>query len=99
MVNEYDRRQLELMQKQISFFREGSLSLQMLINNIGSLIDALENIESSWIDQCRAFWWELEQVYAVSLDRKKTTLDKDDLKIISAALEGIEKLIKLCLSK
>jgi hypothetical protein len=93
MVNEYDKRLLDLMRKQILLFRQGSLSLQILINNIGSLIDTIEAIDMSWKDNCRNFLWDLEQVYAVALDREKKELDEEDINIVTISLKEIEILI------
>lgn len=93
MLSDYDKRQLNLMREQLCNFREGNLSIQGLISNVEGLINALENIDEVWIDKCRGFWWDIEQVYAVALDREKKSFDQYDSEIITKALKGIENLL------
>ena len=94
MINDYDKRQLTLMLEKILLFRQKSLSLSSLINDLESLIDVLENVDSTWRNKCREYWWDLEEIYATALDRELSSLDTEDWQIITNALDEIETLIK-----
>jgi hypothetical protein len=93
MVNDYDKRQLELMLKKIILYRQDASILLNLINDLGSLVDVLETIDDSWKEELRSWLWNLEEIYAVALDRKQQSLDAEDLRIIENALDKIEFLI------
>lgn len=94
MVNDYDKRQLELMLKKIILYRQDALILSNLINDLGSLVDVLETVDESWKEELRSWLWDLEEIYAVALDRKQQFLDAEDSRIIENALDKIELLIK-----
>jgi hypothetical protein len=94
MVNDYDKRQLELMLKKIILYRRDALILSNLINDLGSLVDVLETVDESWKEELRSWLWDLEEIYAVALDRKQQSLDAEDSRIIENALDKIELLIK-----
>lgn len=94
MDNDYDKRQLELMLKKITLYRRDDLILLNLINDLGSLVDVLETVDDSWKEEFRNWVWDLEEIYAVALDRKQQSLDAEDSRIIVNALDKIELLIK-----
>lgn len=98
MVNEYDKRQLEIMLVKIRSFRKNALGLLNLINDLSSLLDVLECVADSWKEECKSWVWDLEEVYAVALDRKQA-LNTDDLQGVEDALNQIELLVKNKLSE
>lgn len=94
-MNEYDRRQFKIMVQKIRAYREGKLPLSELINYLESLLSALEDRDENWENDFRSHWGDLEVVYAVALDKNKSSLDLDDQYIINEAIENIIKLINL----
>jgi len=96
-MNDYDKRQLTLILKKIGFFRESDHSLtelSSLTNDIPALINVMEAIEEPWKEECRSWWWDLEEIYAVALDRDKSALDENDKQIVFKAVDEIENMVK-----
>lgn len=70
-MEDYDRRQLELMLVQIAAYRAGKVDLSGLISNLEVLSDLLQGVPDPWRDRFKAEWAVLEIVYAVSLHREE----------------------------
>jgi hypothetical protein len=66
---DYDLRQYKLMWELLTAFERGSINLRKLIEDLRSLLEALERPNPSWEKEFRADWWTLEQVYAAAIDR------------------------------
>ena len=63
------------------------------------MVDVLETVDDSWKEEFRNWVWDLEEIYAVALDRKQQSLDAEDSRIIENALDKIELLINWSLDK
>lgn len=90
---DYDFRQLCLMEEQLSQFESGKIELPHLISGMKSLRDCLRTIDEHWKKTFTGEWWTLEQVYAVALDRKKSTLSLEDLSLIRDAIANLKALV------
>lgn len=90
---DYDQRQLNLMDEQLSQFESGKIDLQHVISGLKSLQNSLRTIDQHWKEKFTADWWTLEQVYAVSLDRKKTTLSPKDSTLVKQAISNLKNLL------
>lgn len=95
---EYDERQYNLMIERIHEFKEGKLYLISLIGDLGGLLDVLMLPTEEWKATFRSYWWDLEVMYAVAIDREESLLDSDNQKIIVEAVENLEKMINLKLA-
>lgn len=82
------------MKDHITEFEEGKLGLDQLINALYGLLKSLQTTEEEWIDKFQSEWWTLEQVYAVALDRKETTLNSDSQNLVYETLENMKTLLK-----
>jgi len=83
----------ELARHVIADYRAGRASLDSLVDGLNSIWESLE--PSEWREEFRGYWWILEQVYAVALDRGKLDkLSEDDFHHIEEALEGLESLLE-----
>ncbi|WP_353928954.1 hypothetical protein WJM97_11500 [Okeanomitos corallinicola TIOX110] len=82
------------MKDHIIEFEEGKLGLDQLINALYGLLKSLQTTEEEWIDKFQSEWWTLEQVYAVALDRKETTLNSDSQNLVYETLENMKTLLK-----
>lgn len=92
-MNEYDIRQLKLMLKIIKRYESGEMNIAYLIDDIDSLLNVLEAVDESWIKQARGYWWDLEQIYAVALDRKYKQLSEKNINDILESLDCLRKMI------
>lgn len=93
-MDKHDNKQYQLMKDHITEFEEGKLGLDQLINALYGLLKSLQTTEEEWIDKFQSEWWTLEQVYAVALDRKETTLNSDSQNLVYETLENMKTLLK-----
>jgi hypothetical protein len=100
-MNEFDKRQLNIMIQKIHSFNEGHLHLSDLIYDLEALLNILTNQDQPWKATFRGYWWNLEQVYAFALYEEKSRLDSEDQKIVNDTIEDLKSLIytKLYCSK
>jgi hypothetical protein len=90
---ERERRQLSLMKERIEQFRNGSLPLARLINDLEGLLEARIHASEQWIDDFRAAWGDLEIPYAVALDRLTPIPDAHD-PTVADGLFDMDRLIQ-----
>lgn len=91
---DHDKKQYQLMKDYIAEFEEGKLKLDQLIKVLYGLTKSLQTTEEEWVDEFQSEWWTLEQVYAVALDRKETTLNLDSQNLIYETIENMKNLLK-----
>lgn len=82
------------MKDHITEFEQGRLRLDQLINALYGLLKSLQTTEEEWIDKFQSEWWTLEQVYAVALDRKETTLNSESQNLVDETLENMKILLE-----
>lgn len=91
--NEYDLRQLGLMQEFIGKYESGKSSLGDLVSNLEALQSVLEGESSSFNDDFSSLWGRLEDTYAFMLDEERPTANEVDNRIVAEALDGLKSLI------
>lgn len=92
MKNNFNSRQLELMLQKIQLYQNGKISLRALIDDLESLVNALEGIDKNWKSEFLGRWGVLELIYSSNLFHNKN-LDDDDTIKIQQSLEELRKLI------
>jgi hypothetical protein len=93
-MNEFDQRQLNIMLIKIEGFNTGYLHLSDLIYDLEALLNILEEKDKNWEAAFRNYWWDLEQVYAVSIENDQVKLDPEDQSIIKKAIDDLTALIQ-----
>jgi predicted RNA-binding protein with EMAP domain len=82
------------MRNRIEGFENGQLDLGRLINDLHSLIAALEHPTDDWKQRFLADWWTLEQVYAVAIDRNELDrLPKQNQGLLLQAVAALKQLV------
>ena len=71
--SDYDKRQVELIKKQIKFFQQGVIGLGMLISRLESLFSVLENKDVPWRTSFWKGWDSSESVFADVLDEESSS--------------------------
>lgn len=94
-MNEFDKRQLNLMQSKIHDFKSNRLHISSFIYDLEALLNILEEKDPEWKSLFRGYWWDLEQVYAVAIDHTEFNISPEENIIIDNAVSNIEKLIEL----
>lgn len=84
---------VEQMREQIEFYRNGELSLGVLIGNLESLHRAITSQSEPWKESVFEKIGDLEQVYAVMLDREMEELDAEGRMIVDKALGELVLLL------
>ena len=85
-MTEYDARQLSLMDEKISQFRNGEIDFGVLVQDLEALLNALESADFGWKTAFHDEWFNLEQVYAVALDRGDNAVVLENEELISSTL-------------
>jgi hypothetical protein len=91
---EYNQRQYRRMLDRLLAFERGEVRLGTLIADLEGLLNALENIEASWIQTFLSKWGQLEEMHAVARYRGSKEFDDDARSKILAAT-GLLKLLVL----
>jgi hypothetical protein len=94
MVSDSDRRYLEWMRKQIDAYDRSELGLAGLIGDLESLVGQMESLSVDDRQEFVGHWGDLEQVYAVVLDRGMEQLDDVGMKIVNDAIDNIKHWIE-----
>lgn len=79
MITEYDQRQLDLMRKKLEYFEQSKISLNDLICDLEALLYCLQNIDKEWCKKFHEECFDLEQIYAVALDRNEPLSKYDEM--------------------
>ena len=90
-LNEYDQRQLALMEEMLNFYSLGKMPLKKLIDNLEGLLFCLQCVDIEWKNEFHERWFVLEQVYAVASFRNED-IDPDDPDIQESLIQ-LRKLL------
>jgi chorismate mutase len=90
---DYDLRQIDLIDEQLSQFDDRRIDLSHIIAGLKSLQGCLRTSDQNWKKSFTGEWWTLEQVYAAALDRKKTAFSDEDLALIKEATANLQMLV------
>ena len=89
---ERERRQLQLMIRVISDFRQGTIPISRAINDLEALGSELQLAPPTWHDDFVESWSGLEIAYAVALDRLTPIPDATD-PAIADDLHDLQRLV------
>lgn len=78
----------------ISAYREGTIGLPTLVDNLDALRNALMSPPKPWLEQFEHLWGVLEDVYAVMLDNKETRLSNIHQRLVEQSLNDLFPLIQ-----
>jgi len=92
-LDEYNKRQLHLMNSEIMRFDNGSIDLRRLITSLEGLLGALDNFDANRKNALLRQWGVLEEVYAVTLDNRQTSVSRENELLVKGAISEITKLI------
>ena len=92
-MNEYDRRQYNLMKKCLHGFEIGNVDIRVLINSLRSLTNALQNPNGEWKRKFMHEWWTLEEIYSIASSREQSYLSKADSNDIYEAIDKMKQLL------
>ena len=94
MSSERDRRQISLIKESLNRFAYNREGLGLLVRDVEALLQALEEIPMEWIASAREHWWDLEQVYAVVLDRNDDSIIRENQELIRSAITELKRLVQ-----
>ncbi len=95
MTEDYDIRQQNLMIDKIKQFQNEEIHLATLVRDLEALLNALESVPNDWKLAFHEEWWNLEQAYAVALDRNDDSVLIENEELISSSLDNMRKLISI----
>lgn len=89
-----DLRQYEFMLDRLEAFTRSAISLRKLIEDLRSLVEALELPSPAWKEDFVSEWWTLEQVYAVAIDRNELDhLPAESKELIDRAVASLRGMV------
>lgn len=94
MLNDNDRNYLDWMREQIAAYERGASDLGALIAGLESLVGTMESLAPQAREDFVRHWGELEQVYAVLLDRGMQELDRVGQQIVDEAIGKLKRWIE-----
>jgi hypothetical protein len=93
-ASQYDLCQYELMLDRLEAFRRGAISLRKLVEDLRSLVEALELSSPAWKEEFVGEWWTLEQVYAVAIDRNELDdLPTESEQLVETAVASLREMV------
>ncbi len=93
MINEFDKRQLNIMLEKIDAFVNNQLEIEFLLNDLEALLKILETIDNDWRKKFYAEWLNIEEMYAYALSEERKFLNKDEQEVIYDSISKIKQLI------
>jgi hypothetical protein len=93
-MHAHDREQYQLMEAYLVKFESGKSGLHELIENLYGVINGLQATEQEWKDAFQSEWWNLEQVYAVAVDREQKVLDTESQNLVYETIKNMKSLLK-----
>jgi len=97
-MTECDQRQLTNMLNQIAAYDAGRIDLAGLISSLESLLNALQSVPESWVDQLRRQWGVLEEVYSVAVVREQPVESVNNRHLVDQAITKIREIINSILA-
>ncbi len=91
-MNEYDKRQIDLMRERIRFYHSQNLKLGSLISDLESLCGYLQEINDSWKSEFISLCGRLEEIYGCALEYDQGVLRDEDMVEIEKILSNLESM-------
>ena len=92
-MTEHDQRQYHLMLNQLIKFGEGQIALDVLVNDLEGLLNALEGISSSWKQAFLHEWGKLEDERAYALFKNLQAPDQETSQRIRVPVSKLKLLV------
>lgn len=89
----YNFRQLILMRDRIECYENKVINLLILVQDLGGLLNALENFDENWKNEFQSNWINLDVLYAIALYRNIKPEDLDTENEITKTLTVLKELI------
>ncbi|MDM1546234.1 hypothetical protein HX037_10205 [Ignatzschineria indica] len=90
-LTEYDERQINLMKDKLNSFISSKISFKELIDDLRALLNCLQSVDMAWKELFYEYWFILEQVYAVALDRNESIDNYNDY--LSESIKQLKSLL------
>lgn len=79
-MDDYDRRQYNMMRVVLSEIKERETFLSDRIYDLKSLYSNLHGPDNAWATQMDELWWILEEVYAFALYKNRSAFNEEEKK-------------------
>ncbi len=96
-LTEFNRRQINLMIQKIELFLNNELNLPSLIEDLEALLDFMENIDQPWKDIFLNYWWKLETINSLILERlekEKFYIEKEEERILFNTINSLKEFLE-----
>jgi hypothetical protein len=90
-MSDYDQRQYRLMLERLTAFEQGRLRLDMLVNDLEGLLNALEEVQPAWKQTFFHYWGKLEDERGLALF--KGLIDEETSQRLRAAISQLKLLV------
>jgi len=91
---EFNKRQIDLIEKKIKYFLENKIYINMLINDLESLICHIKKPNQTWFKNFDDLIWDLEVLYACKLDENHVEFTKKEFLQIQEIIEKMKTLVE-----
>lgn len=91
---EFNKRQINLMEKKIQYFQENKIYINTLINDLEALTGYIKSFDQVWFEKINDLIWDLEVLYACRLDEDRDYFNVKERLLIQETIEKIQTLIE-----
>ena len=102
-ISEYDERQIELMSKNLIYFKGSKIELNELISALEFLLSALESVDADWEEKLLKEITVLESINALNVsinsgEKVAEISDQEKKILINSSVANLKKLFDVCLN-
>jgi hypothetical protein len=88
-MTHFHERQLIRLVERLDLFKEGVISLSVLVSDADFLLRALEDVDKRFFEDLRKEWAVLEEVWAVAVDSNGGVVDRQGELLVQSAVAAL----------
>jgi hypothetical protein len=83
-LNPNDLRTFDRLKGELDAFDLGMTPLSVIVENIGELLDAFEDVPTVFAEELRTTWWPLQYSLALSRDQERELTEEEERQVRDA---------------
>ena len=83
-LNPNDLRTLDRLRGELDAFDLGMTPIPDLVESIGGLLDAFEEVPTAFAEELRTTWWPLQYALALSRDQERELTEDEEIQVRDA---------------
>jgi hypothetical protein len=92
MLSDYDKRQIILLKKHINLIKDKKIDLETFVARTDSLLDAMSEVDKSWLNAIHQNWMQPEIILAFALEDLDKPLHENDINNLNNSIRQMDSL-------